>query len=159
MFHVQPFIKKRHKKGGSNFFLKKRVKFLKTTYKKGNFFFLFFFTMSFEEEKTWFVCCSKSSAQGVRYVSQVLLAAITLVWIMIQLSKPDLENPSIYWSLLSSLLFVFLPSPTIPSQNPVTKNELRKEFIRHLTTTPTPSVLQPTDVAQEHPPEGDVQEH
>jgi hypothetical protein len=116
--------------------------------------------MDFQEEKTWDVCCgSKISRHFIKYLVMATFGLTVIVWCMLMLThdQKDDNQRTLYFSLMTSILFVFFPHPS-PTNGPITKKEMQQEFSKHLSTTPTPSVQQlQQDGSQEHPEE-DVQE-
>ena len=71
--------------------------------------------MDIEEQKTekeWSICCSKSSAQGIRYISQLSVACSVLLFSFIQLATTD-DSREIYFSLISFVLGLVFPHPTL----------------------------------------------
>ena len=47
----------------------------------------------------------------VRLVSQVFLATIVMGFCMFQLTQKDVQNKELYWGMLCSVLFTFMPHP------------------------------------------------
>ena len=66
-----------------------------------------------DEHIEWVTCCSKSSKGFVKFVVQLCICAFVLVFsaTMIILN-PDDDN-SIYFSLLSSILTLYIPAPCL----------------------------------------------
>lgn len=66
-----------------------------------------------DEHIHWDTCCSKSSKGFVKFVVQLCICAFVLVFsaVMIILN-PDDDN-SIYFSLLSSILTLYIPAPSL----------------------------------------------
>ena len=64
----------------------------------------------------WHTCCSKSSVNFIKYIVTVIMSIIILLFciIMIISSEPNADN-SIYFSLISSILTLYVPSPTLES--------------------------------------------
>ena len=68
-----------------------------------------------EEEKIWLIsdCCRNKNnltKACIKYVIQVLILTIVLVFSLIQISISD-NNNEIYFSLISTIIGIFLPSP------------------------------------------------
>jgi len=60
----------------------------------------------------WQICCSKSDPEGLKYIVQLGVGIIVLVFSMIQICVADHDQDvSIYFSLISMIVGVFLPSP------------------------------------------------
>jgi len=67
-----------------------------------------------DETTEWQLCCSHSSKAFIKYMVTVVMSIIILLFciIMIIKSAPDEDN-SIYFSLISSILTLYVPSPTL----------------------------------------------
>ena len=67
-----------------------------------------------DETTEWNVCCSHSSKAFIKYMVTIVISVIILLFciIMIIKSRPDDDN-SIYFSLISSILTLYVPSPTL----------------------------------------------
>jgi hypothetical protein len=61
----------------------------------------------------WILCCSHSSKEFVKYIVTVLISVSVLAFsgIMIILNHDD--DNSIYFSLMSSILTLYIPAPTM----------------------------------------------
>ena len=59
----------------------------------------------------WSGCCSRSNKEFVKYITQIGFGASVMIFSMIQISRSDVENKEIYFSLLSGTLGLFLPNP------------------------------------------------
>lgn len=68
---------------------------------------------SSEDEKEWVVCCSHSSVHFIKYMFQVSTLSSVMIFSMYQISRNDVENKEIYFSLLGSILGTYLPSPEL----------------------------------------------
>ena len=71
-----------------------------------------------ENEKVkeeWSGCCSRSNKDFVRWISQVGFGASVMIFSMVQISRADVENKEIYFSMLSGTMGLFLPHPTCVS--------------------------------------------
>ena len=64
----------------------------------------------------WSLCCSRSNKEFVKFVTQVGFGASVIVFSMVQISRPDVKNKEIYFSMLSGTLGLFLPHPTMASK-------------------------------------------
>lgn len=83
----------------------------------------------------WETCCSRSSSSFVKYMVQVLLGTLVLLFSMVQIiNKAD--NPAIYFSLISGTVGTFFPHPSMSSAAAVTHKNLRDELERQAVTTP-----------------------
>tara|TARA_R110002153_G_C12965491_1_gene460539 strand:+ start:242 stop:487 length:246 start_codon:yes stop_codon:yes gene_type:complete len=65
------------------------------------------------EDKVWSGCCSRSNKEFVIFISQVSFGASLVLFSMIQISRGDVVNKEIYFSLLSLVIGTFLPNPKI----------------------------------------------
>lgn len=68
--------------------------------------------MENEEKQQWSMCCSKSSSTFVKYIVQVIIALIILIFSIIKLSINSNEDKAIYISLISTILGLFIPAPS-----------------------------------------------
>ena len=61
----------------------------------------------------WSVCCSKSSKAFIKYVSTVMMSVIVLIFCIVMVAlNPDDDN-TIYFSLISSIISLYINPPTI----------------------------------------------
>ena len=61
----------------------------------------------------WNVCCSKSSKSFIKYVTTVMMSVIVLIFCIVMIfTNPDNDN-SIYFSLMSSILTLYIQPPTL----------------------------------------------
>jgi hypothetical protein len=64
----------------------------------------------------WQICCSHSSKQFIKYVTTVMISLIILFFSIIMISEnPDGDN-SIYFSLLSSIMSLYIHPPTLENK-------------------------------------------
>ena len=83
--------------------------------------------MKIEEDKTnidieepkqiikeeWNTCCSHSSKSFIKYMITVMFCLIVVLFSIYMITdNPDKDN-SIYFSLISSILSLYIPSPTL----------------------------------------------
>jgi len=61
----------------------------------------------------WSGCCSHSNKEFVKYITQIGFGAAVMIFSMIQISRPGVENKEIYFSLLSGTMGLFLPHPSM----------------------------------------------
>ena len=59
----------------------------------------------------WEFCCSRSSRDAVKYMTQIGIASSILIFSFIRLSVTD-DDKEIYYSLISFVLGVIFPSPS-----------------------------------------------
>ena len=64
----------------------------------------------------WSGCCSKSNKEFVKYITQIGFGASVMIFSMVQISRDDVLNKEIYFSLLSGTLGLFLPNPSIKGE-------------------------------------------
>lgn len=64
-----------------------------------------------EEDVEWAICCSKSSSHFVRYIVQVLVSLTILIFAIVMIATG--HNDSVYWSLVTLIIGVFVPSPSL----------------------------------------------
>lgn len=67
-----------------------------------------------KEENEWKSCCFKADRKAIKYFTQVFFGVVVIGFSMLQLNKDDVskEKEIIYFSLLSSTVAMFLPSPS-----------------------------------------------
>ena len=101
----------------------------------------------------WDTCCSKSSAQFVKFITQAVLAAGMMVFCMVQLNKETNSNRELYWGALCSILFTFMPHPQLGGG--IGKRDLRDELERQAATPRPP----PRSLLEPLPLQDDIPEH
>ena len=101
----------------------------------------------------WDTCCSKSSAQFVKFITQAVLAAGMMVFCMVQLNKETNSNKELYWGALCSILFTFMPHPQLGGG--IGKRDLRDELERQAATPRPP----PRSLPEPQPLQDDTQGH
>jgi hypothetical protein len=70
-----------------------------------------------DEHTEWQICCSKSSKAFIKYMVTVAISIIVLIFSIVMIyTNPDNDN-SIYFSLLSSTLVLYVPAPTLDKTN------------------------------------------
>jgi hypothetical protein len=70
-----------------------------------------------DEHVEWQICCSKSSKAFIKYMVTVAISIIVLIFSIVMIyTNPDNDN-SIYFSLLSSTLVLYVPAPTLDKTN------------------------------------------
>jgi hypothetical protein len=63
--------------------------------------------------KEWNTCCSHSSVNFIKYITTVSMSVIVLIFCIVMIySNPQNDN-SIYFSLLSSIISIYIPNPTL----------------------------------------------
>ena len=65
------------------------------------------------DDEEWKICCSNSSKSFIKYIITVIMSIIVLAFSIFMIaSNPENDN-SIYFSLLSSILVLYIPPPTL----------------------------------------------
>ena len=64
-----------------------------------------------DPDQNWAICCSKSSAQFIKYMVQVVVSLTILVFAIAMVSTG--HDDSVYWSLITLIIGVFVPSPSL----------------------------------------------
>jgi hypothetical protein len=68
-----------------------------------------------EKNESWKICCSNSSSQFIKFTITALVCFSVMIFSMFMISNnPDKDN-SIYFSLISSILSLYIPSPALHS--------------------------------------------
>lgn len=68
-----------------------------------------------ETKETYDVCCSGSTSVGfVKYVATFTITIAILIFSMIQIASNPQDNNTIFFSLISSILTLYIPSPALP---------------------------------------------
>ena len=71
------------------------------------------------DDKEWHTCCSNSSREFVKYIVTVSISLIVLIFCLFMITiNPDNDN-SIYFSLMSSIITLYVPSPQINKKNDI----------------------------------------
>ncbi len=64
------------------------------------------------DDRQWEFCCSHSSRECVKYISQMVIAGSILVFSFIQLSISD-KDRDVYISLVSFIIGLVFPNPSL----------------------------------------------
>ena len=64
-----------------------------------------------EENEEWAICCSRSSAHFIKYMVQVIVCLCILIFAIINISLG--RTDSVYWSMITLIIGVFVPSPSL----------------------------------------------
>jgi len=64
-----------------------------------------------EENVEWAVCCSKSSSTFIKYLVLVLVSLTILIFAIVMIATG--HDDSVYWSLVTLIIGVFVPSPSL----------------------------------------------
>lgn len=65
-----------------------------------------------DPDVVWHTCCSKTERGFVKFIVQVTVAVLIIVFSMYMIANGT-DNREIYFSMLSGTAGVFLPTPTI----------------------------------------------
>jgi len=68
------------------------------------------------DEKEWHTCCSHSSKEFIKYIITVSISMIVLIFCLFMISINPNDDNSIYFSLISSIVSVYIPSPTMKTK-------------------------------------------
>lgn len=64
-----------------------------------------------EDDEQWKICCSRSSSTCIRFSVQVALSFCVIFFCFYQIAMTPGESHEIHYSILSSVLSVYMPSP------------------------------------------------
>ena len=64
------------------------------------------------ENIQWSICCSKSSSKFIKFVMTTFFCFSIMIFSMLMISNNPEKDNSIYFSLISSILSLYIPSPT-----------------------------------------------
>ena len=77
------------------------------------------------EGENWKICCSNSSSHFIKFFVTFSICFSVMIFAMIQIiNNPDKDN-AIYFSLISSILALYMESPRL--EQPKKKDELKKD--------------------------------
>lgn len=65
-------------------------------------------------DQEWSGCCSRTDKDYLKYIIQVAVLALILVFSLVQVIR-EAPNKEIYFSLISTVIGIFAPQPTIKS--------------------------------------------
>ena len=74
-------------------------------------------TESQEDDVQWQICCSHSSKSFIKYVVTVLMSIIVLVFSIYMIATNPENDNSIYFSLMASIIGMYMPAPTLDKIN------------------------------------------
>lgn len=66
-----------------------------------------------DDKEEWTTCCSHSSKSFIKYIITVIMSVIILIFSIIMIIKNPEANNNIYFSLISSILGLYVPTPKI----------------------------------------------
>jgi hypothetical protein len=64
----------------------------------------------------WQICCSHSSKQFIKYITTVIISLIILMFSIVMISENPNNDNSIYFSLLSSIMSLYIHPPTLENK-------------------------------------------
>ena len=70
-----------------------------------------------EDDVQWRICCSHSSKSFIKYVVTVIMSIIVLVFSIYMIATNPESDNSIYFSLVSSILTLYIPAPSLDKIN------------------------------------------
>jgi hypothetical protein len=70
-----------------------------------------------EDNVEWKVCCSNSSKSFIKYIVMVVMSIIILLFSITMIIRNPEQDNSIYFSLISSILALYVPAPTLDNMN------------------------------------------
>ena len=70
------------------------------------------------DQGQWDTCCSRTSQSFVKYSVQVGIGLIVILFSMVQIIN-KVENPEIYFSMLSGTMGIFFPHPSLTPSTPM----------------------------------------
>jgi len=59
------------------------------------------------------ICCSKSSVGFIKFATQFIISMTVMIFSMIMISMDPEKDNSIYFSLISGILTLYIPPPTL----------------------------------------------
>jgi len=65
------------------------------------------------------ICCSNTSKEFIKYITVILISSIVLIFSMVMIIQNPTDNNTIYFSLISHIIGIFIPTPNISNN---TKN-------------------------------------
>ena len=80
-----------------------------------------------DSSEEWKICCSRSSSHFIKFFVTFSICFVVLIFSMIQIINMPNEDNSIYFSLISSILALYMDSPKLEQikstkQNNVVEN-------------------------------------
>jgi len=64
-----------------------------------------------KEDLEWSICCSHSSSYFIKYLVQVIVSMTILVFAIAMIATG--HDDAVYWSLVTLIVGVFIPSPSL----------------------------------------------
>ena len=66
-----------------------------------------------EASESYDICCSHSSVGFIKYIAMFSITLAILIFSMIQIATNSSDNNTIYFSLISSIMTLYIPSPVL----------------------------------------------
>ena len=70
-----------------------------------------------EPNEQWSGCCSKTDSHFLKYLVQVIISLIILIFSIVMIVIKNGENCEVYFSIVSAILGIFSPSPSMTKKN------------------------------------------
>lgn len=64
-------------------------------------------------DEKWEGCCSQSDSHFVKYLVQVIISAVILVFSITMIIIKKSDGCEVYFSIISAIMGIFSPSPTM----------------------------------------------
>ena len=71
--------------------------------------------MQIDKNESWRICCSNSSSTFIKFTITALVCFTVMIFSMYMISTNPEKDNSIYFSLISSILSLYIPSPALHS--------------------------------------------
>lgn len=69
-----------------------------------------------EVNEEWAGCCSKTNSTFLKYITMVIICVIILIFSITMIVIRDGNNCEVYFSLISAIMGIFAPSPSMNRQ-------------------------------------------
>jgi len=67
----------------------------------------------------WHLCCSNTSPDALRFIIMCVISLAVLSFCLYELAaKPESNDRAIYWSMLSTIVSIWVPSPSLGVELP-----------------------------------------
>ena len=77
-----------------------------------------------DSSEEWKICCSKSSSHFIKFFVTFSICFVVLIFSMIQIINMPNEDNSIYFSLISSILALYMDSPKLEQVKSTKQNNI-----------------------------------
>jgi hypothetical protein len=65
------------------------------------------------DEPEYHICCSRTSKEFIKYMGMFFISISIMIFSMCQIAIHPLDPNVIYFSMISSILTLFIPAPTL----------------------------------------------